>query len=189
MNLPVTALSLLLLFSTSVPAQEHSGTHMHGMDDAAMTDDGEFPIEAGQAAFAAIQEIVALLENDPTTDWSKVNIEALRQHFIDMNNVTMSARIKVQEDGGSIRFMVSGTGSVVGSIRRMVSAHASTTEGESGYRFSSTESADGAILTVTPDNPSGIAKLRALGFIGVMAQGMHHQMHHLMLANGQSPHN
>jgi hypothetical protein len=189
MNFPVTALSLVLLLSTPIAAQEHSGTHMHGMDDVAMTDDGEFPIEAGQAAFTAIQEIVALLENDPTTDWSKVNIEVLRQHLIDMDNVTMSARVDVQEDDGSIRFMVSGTGSAIGSIRRMVAAHASTMDGKNGYRFSSTDIAEGAVLTVTPDDPSGIAKLRALSFIGVMAQGMHHQMHHLMLANGQSPHN
>ena len=31
--------------------------------------------EPGQAAFAAIQEIVALLDADPSTDWSKVNIK------------------------------------------------------------------------------------------------------------------
>jgi hypothetical protein len=31
-------------------------------------------------------------------------------------------------------------------------------------------------------------KLRALGFIGIMAQGMNHQMHHLMLARGFNPH-
>src|SRR5437868_57409 len=29
------------------------------------------PIEGGQSAFAAIAEIVALLEADPKTDWSK----------------------------------------------------------------------------------------------------------------------
>ena len=32
--------------------------------------------EAGQIAFAAIQEIVAILEADPQTDWSKVDIDA-----------------------------------------------------------------------------------------------------------------
>jgi hypothetical protein len=41
------------------------------------------PTEPGQSAFAAIQEIVVLLEAGPTTDWSKVNLEPLchrRQH-------------------------------------------------------------------------------------------------------------
>jgi hypothetical protein len=32
------------------------------------------------------------------------------------------------------------------------------------------------------------AKLRGLGFFGVLALGMHHQAHHLMIARGQSPH-
>src|SRR5438046_3161300 len=42
------------------------------------------PREPGQSAFAAIQEIVALLEADPGTDWTKVDIEALRRHLVDM---------------------------------------------------------------------------------------------------------
>ena len=32
-----------------------------------------------------------ILEADPTTDWSKVNIGALREHLIDMDEVTMRA--------------------------------------------------------------------------------------------------
>ena len=28
----------------------------------------------------------------------------------------------------------------------------------------------------------------SLGFIGVVTRGMHHQMHHLMLARGENPH-
>jgi hypothetical protein len=46
------------------------------------------PTLAGQDAFGAIQEIVQILQSDPKTDWSKVNISALRQHLIDMNEVT-----------------------------------------------------------------------------------------------------
>jgi hypothetical protein len=33
-----------------------------------------------------------------------------------------------------------------------------------------------------------MVKLRALGFIGVMTRGMHHQQHHWMLATGMGPH-
>jgi len=39
----------------------------------------------GQDAFGAIQEIVQILDADPKTDWSKVDLEALRQHLIDMD--------------------------------------------------------------------------------------------------------
>ncbi len=49
------------------------------------------PSTPGQDAFGAIQEIVRLLEVDAKTDWSKVNLEALRQHLIDMNEVTLKA--------------------------------------------------------------------------------------------------
>ncbi len=52
------------------------------------------PREPGQSAFAAIQEIVAILEADPETDWSRVNIEALRNHLADMDNVTLRADVK-----------------------------------------------------------------------------------------------
>jgi hypothetical protein len=33
-----------------------------------------------------------------------------------------------------------------------------------------------------------VTKIRALGFIGVMTRGMHHQHHHMMLAKGLDPH-
>jgi hypothetical protein len=45
---------------------------------------------------------------------------------------------------------------------------------------------DGAILTVTVP-PEDIEMLHGLGFIGVMARGMHHQEHHLMIAGGYGP--
>lgn len=51
------------------------------------------PTEPGQSAFAAIQEIVALLEADPDTDWSRVDIAALRRHLVDMHNVTVAAKV------------------------------------------------------------------------------------------------
>src|SRR5437764_5713379 len=52
--------------------QSHAG--MHGAITGAR-------IMPGQAAFGAIQEVVELLEADPTTDWAKVNIAALREHL------------------------------------------------------------------------------------------------------------
>ena len=73
---------------------------------------GRAPGEVGQGAFAAIQEIVGLLEADPSTDWSKVDIEALRRHLIDMGNVTLRADVKAEPVDGGMRFTVSGAGAV-----------------------------------------------------------------------------
>ena len=64
---------------------EHQHHMMQGQSDVAT------PTMPGQDAFGAIQEVVRMLEADPNTDWSKVNLEALRQHLIDMNEVTLKA--------------------------------------------------------------------------------------------------
>ena len=56
---------------------DHMHQHHHPMGTDAM--------QPGQAAFGAMAEVVRTLEGDPATDWSKVDIERLRQHLIDMN--------------------------------------------------------------------------------------------------------
>ena len=143
--------------------------------------------EPGQGAFAAIQEIVEILSADPKTDWSKVNIDALRQHLIDMNNVTLAANVKNEPIDGGVRFNVTGEGPVRDSIRRMTAAHAATMNGVDGWKFEAAEIEGGASLTVhAPAKDAD--KLRELGFLGVLTLGMHHQMHHLMIARGENPH-
>ena len=145
------------------------------------------PTQPGQSAFAAVQEIVGILEADPKTDWSKVNIEALRQHLIDMDNVTLRADVKSEPIDGGMRFAVSGTGTVTDSIRRMVAAHSTTMTGVDGWQFEASEIERGAALVVRP--PAKDAdKVRGLGFLGVLARGMHHQDHHMMIARGMSSH-
>lgn len=114
----------------------------HGMNADA------FPaglMEGGQSAFAAIQEIVAQLMADPTTDWSRVDIEALRQHLIDMDNVTLRARVGVEEIEGGARFeATSEDAAVTRSIRAMVPAHAATMDGVEGWTMQASEIPDAA---------------------------------------------
>ncbi len=161
--------------------------HHHGMPGAAPLNT-ELPSQPGQAAFAAIQEIVQILEADPRTDWSKVDIEALRQHLIDMSNVTLRAHVSSESMDGGIRFIVIGDGEVRDSIRRMTSAHAATMDGINGWHFDAKEIEGGSIFEVRVP-PQDAAKLKGLGFIGVMTRGMHHQEHHLKIARGEHPHN
>jgi hypothetical protein len=146
------------------------------------------PKEPGQSAFATIQEIVSILDADPNTDWSKVDIEALRRHLIDMNNVTMRAWATASPIKNGIRYLVAGTGPVRESIRRMVVAHAKTMSGVNGMTIVAENHAEGATMTVTVANPADLPKLKGLGFIGIMTVGMHHQEHHLMIAAGRAPH-
>ena len=81
---------------------------------------GEMPTQPGQSAFAAIQEIVGILEADPATDWSKVNIDVLREHLVDMDAVTLHAAITSEAVENGIRFVASSDEPVRSSIRRMV---------------------------------------------------------------------
>ena len=148
---------------------------------------GAVATQPGQGAFAAIQEIVEILAADPKTDWSKVNIDALRQHLIDMNNVTLAANVKNKPIDGGMRFDVTGEGPVRDSIRRMTTAHAATMNGVDGWKFEAAEIEGGASLTVHPP-AKDLDKLRGLGFFGVLTLGMHHQVHHLMIARGEIPH-
>jgi hypothetical protein len=158
----------------------HETMHQHHAGDA-------LPSRTGQSAFAAIQEIVDILEADPSTDWSKVNIDALREHLIDMNNVALAADVKAEEMDGGMRFMVTGAGPLKDSIRRMVMAHARAMNDVDGWGYEASEMENGATLIVRAP-PAAAAKLRGLGFMGIMTRGMHHQIHHLMIARGESPH-
>ena len=49
--------------------------------------------ETGQSQFAAIAEIVSLLRDDPETNWAQVDIRDLREHPVDMDNVTTKASV------------------------------------------------------------------------------------------------
>jgi hypothetical protein len=166
----------------------HHVQHMPAHADHGMNGD-VFPVgvmEGGQSAFAAIQEIVELLMADPETDWTRVDIEALRQHLIDMDNVTLRARVSAREIEGGARFeATSEDTAVTTSIRAMVPAHAAAMDGAEGWTMQAEEIPGGAALTVTGNDP---VRIRALGFIGVMTVGMHHQAHHFALATGQDPH-
>ncbi len=168
----------------SAPGRLAAQTMDHSRMMAQMS--GAMPTEPGQGAFAAIAEIVSILQSDPATDWSRVNIEALRQHLIDMDNVTLRAQV-TEEDvtGGAIFTVTSPDAAVVGSIRRMTAEHVATMSGSEGLTMQADPVADGSRVTVTgPD----ARKIRALSFIGILTLGMHHQPHHLAIAKGDMMH-
>lgn len=173
--------------------QMMKGGGMHGMTRGAVHDQ-QFgrttsdPTMAGQDAFGAIQEIVRILDSDPSTDWSKVDIEALRQHLIDMNEVTLHAVATQRALDNGIEIIVAGEGRTLEAIKRVVPAHVSELR-EIGWDARSDELPNGVKLTVLASEAQPLAKLKALGFIGIMVQGSHHQQHHLMLAKkGQFSH-
>jgi hypothetical protein len=142
---------------------------------------------AGQEAFGTIQEIVQILEQDPTTDWSKVNISALRQHLIDMDEVTLRAAATEQPLDNGVEIAVTGAGRTLDAIKRMIPAHLQAL-GQTGWNARIEDLPNGLKLTVTSPDTRQATRLKALGFMGLMVQGEHHQAHHLMMARGQFAH-
>lgn len=170
------------------PLRADSAAHvpMHAMRH----DAGAVPTLPGQAGFGAIQEIVRILDADPKTDWSKVDLEALRQHLIDMDEVTMRAEAAPTPVDSGLQVAVTGSGRTLAAIRRMVPAHAREIEKThlNGWSATTAPLANGVLLTVTARDPREAAHIRGLGFIGIMAEGAHHQRHHLMVARGEAVH-
>jgi hypothetical protein len=189
----------LVVHPVSVVAQQPIGNGipndqmqmMHQqMVPGSQTSDTTVPTMPGQDAFGAIQEIVRILEADPKTDWSKVNLEALRQHLIDMNEVTLNADAVTKPTEGGIEVTVSGTGRTVEAIQRMVPAQAHQVDQThlNGWSAKTERLPNGVLLTVTSSDPQQVQHIRGLGFIGFMASGSHHQAHHLAMAKGEFVH-
>jgi hypothetical protein len=161
----------------------HAMHAMHAMQMGSAT-----PAMPGQDAFGAIQEIVDKLEADPATDWSKVNLEALRQHLIDMNEVTLRADAATTPVAGGLAIAVTGSGRTLAAIQRMVAAHAQEIDGLNHWRARTEALDNGVLLTVTADDAKEAQRIRGLGFIGILVSGSHHRLHHLAMAKGEFPH-
>ena len=160
------------------------GMGQHGMMGTATTG---LPTMPGQEAFGTIQEVVRLLESDPTTDWSKVNISALREHLIDMDEVTMRAVATERALDNGLEIAVTGEGRTLDAIKRMVPAHVHELS-QLGWNARTEDLPNGVKLTVISTDAQQVTKLKALGFMGIMVQGSHHQQHHLMMARNEFVH-
>jgi hypothetical protein len=120
-----------------------------------------------------------------------VDIEALRRHLIDMNAVTLEARVSQTPVQGGALMEVTGERGTVEAIRRMAHAHAGQMDESTPYRIGVQDIPAGVRLQVTARNPGDArteAMIRGLGFLGILATGDHHQAHHLAIASGATPH-
>ncbi len=151
---------------------------------------GTMPTLAGQDAFGAIAEVVRIIEADPATDWSKVDVERLRQHLIDMNEVVLRSAVRPAPVPGGLAMEITGTGRTEQAIRAMVVAHAVELDRMPEWSARSEAIPGGVRLTVIAkraDDAALVARIRGLGFAGLLTEGPHHQPHHLAIAKGQAP--
>ncbi|MHB8838726.1 MAG: hypothetical protein ACYC7F_07210 [Gemmatimonadaceae bacterium] len=116
-----------------------------------------------------------------------MNLEALRQHLIDMNEVTMRAAVAQRAVPGGFQADVTGAGKTAGAIRRMLGSHARMLSQGALYRASAVEIPGGVRLTVVAAHAGDTAlvtRIRGLGFAGIITEGDHHVRHHLAIARG-----
>ena len=164
---------------------EHMDQHMEMMRKLA----GGGPTMPGQDAFGAIAEVVRILEADPATDWSKVDIERLRQHLIDMNEVVLRAAVKPTPVSGGLAMEITGAGRTEQAIEAMVVPHAVELDRMPDWSARTETIPGGVRLTVVakkPDAAAVVARIRGLGFAGLITEGAHHQAHHLAMARGEA---
>jgi hypothetical protein len=171
---------------TPAAAQVNHQDHAkgHGVDH------GPQPAMPGQDLFGAVTEIVGILNDDPATDWTKVDIDALHAHLLDMHLVATESRPAVERIAGGVRVTLDRTGVAGTAAERMLAAHGPILQAAFGWR-AVLEIDDREIQwTVLAANGSAdAARIRALGFFGLLASGAHHQSHHLAIARGMGhPH-
>ncbi len=174
------------------PAQaQHEGHSEHQNMQHQKVDSASGPLqEPGQSIFGTVQEAIQKLERDPGTDWSEVDVDRLRRHLVDMHNVAVNVRVlgKDPVENGARLTVQATTDSAHASLERVLSAHPPMMEREAGWHMDVSTQDEEFVLRVTDPSGEATEKIRALGYIGILAFGAHHQRHHWMLVQGESPH-
>jgi len=172
----IAVLSVIILLSTATmiyaqTEQQHS---------TPLTD-------PGNQIFGAIQETIKALEKDPNTNWNQVNIEALRQHLLDMKAFTEEVEVlDKQAIKMGVKLQVHPlTPRAKTALKRVLMLHPAMLKKEKGWKMESKQNGDIWIIRCTTTSPKDVPKIRALGYIGLLATGAHHQRHHWMIATGK----
>ncbi len=142
------------------------------------------PEQVGQDAFSALAEMRAILDEDPGRDWARVDLDALRDHLVDMDRVVLFANVEKRPVSGGFEADVTGEGRTLEAIQRMVQAHSRHMGASSDLNVEVSVLDDGLRVKVVTAELSEVPKLRALGFFGFLASGDHHRPHHLAMALG-----
>ncbi len=187
MKMLIKFLVFCLISSSQVFAEnEHSAMHhqqMMKVTESNLT-------QAGNDIFATIQEVIVKLNSNPDTDWSKVDIEALRQHLLDMNDMAVNVEILNRKPiKNGLQLTIQGTTArAEKTLVHVFKVHPMFLKRETGWDMQTQRYGKQFIVTTTTEKPEEVQKIIALSYIGLMAYGRHHQIHHWGMSTGQSPH-
>jgi len=187
----LTTMTLIGGAAFAVAQTSHSG-HGNGMDHSAHGQEqsmtGATLSEPGQGAFAALSEVVRVLEADPSTDWMQIDLTGLRAHLVDMDRLVMNAVVTETDLPDGISAIATGDMATIATLQRMVPAHAAQLARDDRWTVVASETSNGVELRVISDDPAVVARTKGLGFFGLMASQDHHRAHHLMMARGEDAH-
>jgi hypothetical protein len=186
MSLVIGALLITLPLLAQSPPAAPTGHQAHGHHSTTTT--AGAPTLPGQDAFGAIAEIVRLLEADPGTDWSRVDLERLRQHLIVMNEVVLRSDVKSGPIPGGLAMDITGAARTERAIRAMIAPHAVELDRLPEWSAKTQPIPGGLRLTVTArraEDATTVARIRGLGWVGLLVQGGHHGPYHLAMAKGE----
>jgi len=189
--------SLLLAVFFTLPVLAETRNEVHSLQDN-MTQHSQHQsrqttsglTESGTDIFATIQEVIKKLSADPTTDWSKVNLEALRQHLRDMYEFSYNVDVLSQQPiAGGVSIIVKPlTVGAEKALDKVLKAHPMMLKMETGWTMQASKKNGKYHISTTTTKPEEVDKIRGLGYIGLLAIGNHHQPHHWAMAKGQNPH-
>ena len=128
---------------------------------------------------------------DGDTIYVRVDGRIEKVRYIGMDTPETKHPVKGREPGG-MEATVTGTGNTVAAIRRMLVMHSMALNEGADYRAATAEVPNGIRFTVTAKDRADVrqvARIRGLGFAGLLTEGDHHARHHLALARGDDhPH-
>lgn len=188
MKTAIKVFMFCLAYSVNLSAEE-AHSNMHHQHHMMQTMEGSLK-EAGNDIFATIQEVIDQLENDPETDWSKVNIEALRQHLLDMNDMAVNIDVINQKplvNGLEVTIQAT-TMRAKQTLLKVFNVHPMHLKRETGWDMQVVQNKEHFIVTTTSKDLKQVNKIIALSYIGLMAYGNHHQPHHWGISTSQNPH-
>ena len=164
------------------PMGPHAGMHdMHSGLSGATT----LP---GNDAFGAMQEVVRRARSRSGDRLVEGRYRRLARASDRHERVTLNAKAETQATDTGVMISVTGEGRTLVAIKRMVPAHVARAARARLGLPRRKILPNGVKLTVAAADLAQRAKLKALGFLGIMVQGAHHSVHHLAMAKGEFVH-
>ena len=167
----------------------HCAAHATGEHVAHATEEHVALVQPGQAIFGALQEVLERLEADPATDWTRVDLDALREHLVQMDLLFREADVSRQPLPDGMRFEVRGGDDVLRAAEAIGAMHAQMLSASApSWEMRVAKRQDAVELEVRSSELAEQVRIRALGFAGLLTLGTHHADHHWAMATGRAPH-